>query len=233
VVEAEVVHLRGTTTRVLNPETLGDPAQLRSLGGLLRLRYDHDDWGLTGRLDTLYASGDNDPRDGVVRAFSFHSDFNVGMLLFEEVLPRLGARAADRLADPTLVAVPPSGLRHAIPQGSFSNALAVAPAVRWRPAPPVDLRLGAVAARGAGDVIDLYQSAVENGGYNTTYAGGSPDDRGLGVELDAGVHGLLSLDGVGQLRGGLEGAVLFPGAAIALPDLGRPALLRARLDLTW
>ena len=232
-VEAEVVHLRGTTTRILNPETLDRPAQVRSLGGLLRLRYDHDDWGLTGRLDTLYASGDNDPRDGVARAFSFHSDFNVGMLLFEEVLPRLGARAADRLADPTLVAVPPSGLRHAIPQGAFHNALAVAPAVRWRPAPAVDLRLGAVAARGAGDVIDLYQSAVENGGYNKTFAGGPPDDRGLGVELDAGVHGLVDLEGVGRLRGGLEGAVLFPGAALALPDLGRPTLLRARMDLTW
>jgi hypothetical protein len=233
VVEAEVVHLRGTTTRVLNPETLGSPARLRSVGGLLRLRYDHDDWGLTGRLDTLYASGDNDPRDGVVRTFSFHSDFNVGMLLFDEVLPRLGARAADRLSDPALAASPSTGLRHAIPQGAFHNALAVAPAVRWRVAPPVDLRLGVVAARGAGDVVDLYQAAVENGGYNTTFAGGPPDDRGLGVEVDAGVHGRLNLGGVGQLSGGLEGALLVPGAALALPDLGRPTLLRARLDLTW
>ena len=231
--EGEVVHIRGTTTRVLNPETLGGPADVRSLGGLLRARYDHDDLGLTGRLDALYASGDNDPRDGVARAFSFHSDFNVGMLLFEEVLPRLGARAADRIADPTLIAAPPSGLRHAIPQGAFTNAMALAPAVRYRPVEPLDLRVGAVLARGAGDVIDVYQSAVENGGYNTTYAGGPPDDRGLGVELDGGVHTVFVVEGVGRIRAGAEAAVLFPGPAIDLDGIEQPALARARLDLAW
>lgn len=228
----EVVHIRGTTTRVTNPETLDEPATVRSLGGLARVRWDHDPSRVTARLDAVYASGDNDPRDDVARAFTMHSDFNVGMLLFEQVMPWLGARSADALTDPALTAVPPDGLRHAIPQGGVTNTMALAPAARWRPWEPVDLRLGAVFARGAGDVVDL-NAAARSGGFNVPYAGGSPDQRGLGVELDAGVHGRLPIAPVGVLTAGLEGAVLLPGDAIAVPELGTPTLLRARLDLQW
>ena len=68
-VEAEVVHIRGTTTRLYNPETLGGPADVRSLGGLARVRWDHDPSRVTARLDAVYASGDNDPYDGLSRSF--------------------------------------------------------------------------------------------------------------------------------------------------------------------
>ncbi|MEC7947909.1 MAG: hypothetical protein VX265_10100 [Myxococcota bacterium] len=231
-IESEVVHIRGTTTRVYNPETVAAPAEVRSLGGLVRVRWDHDPSRTTARVDAVYASGDNDPRDGVARTFTLHSDFNMGMLLFEQVMPWLGARAADGLADPSLTAVPPAGLRHAIPQGGVHNTMALAPAVRWRPWQPIDLRLGALFARGAGDVIDL-DAAARTGGYNIPYAGGSPDQRGLGVELDAGIHGRVPVSGIGALLAGVEGAVLLPGDAIAVPELGTPTLLRARLDLQW
>ena len=231
-VEAEVVHIRGTTTRLYNPETLGGPADVRSLGGLARVRWDHDPSRVTARLDAVYASGDNDPRDSVARTFTLHSDFNMGMLLFEQVLPWLGARAADQLADPSLMAVPPDGLRHAIPQGGVHNTMALAPAARWRPWEAVDVRFGALLARGAGDVVDANQTA-RSGGYNTSYSGASLDERGLGVELDAGVHARLPVDRVGVVLAGIEGAVLRPGAAIAVPELGTPSLVRARLDLQW
>jgi hypothetical protein len=147
-------------------------------------------------------------------------------------MPWLGARSADRLADPALMGTPPDGLRHAIPQGGVHNTMALAPAARWRPWDPVDLRLGAVLARGAGDVVDVNATA-RAGGWNRPYTGGSPDQRGLGVELDAGVHGRLPIAPVGVLLAGVEGAVLLPGDAIAVPELGTPALLRARLDLQW
>jgi hypothetical protein len=232
-VATEWAGLVGTTRRLYAPETADSAARVRALGGLARVRYDHDPLRLTLRGDLLYLSGDNDPRDDVARTFTAHSDFNVGMLLFEHVLPLMGARAADRISDPALSARPPDHLRFAIPSGAASNTLATNLVARWRPAPPVELRAGWVAARGAGDVNDLYSVAM-NGGYNATYGGRDPDNRGLGHELAAGVRGQLPWKKAGVVwEAGLEGALLLPGDALDAVVTENPRLGRARFDVRW
>ncbi len=230
--ESEVAWIRGETTRLQVPEAWHAPAQVRSLGGLARLRTDHDDLRLSTRLDVLYASGDNDPRDAVVRNFAFHTDHNVGMLLFEHVLPLLTARTADRVVDPALLAVAPEGVRHTINPGAFTNAIALNPVVRWRPVDTLDVRFGWLAARGAGDVVDLYHSALA-GGYNRTYGNSEPDDRGLGHELDLAIAWTASLPGQLTITPGIEAAILRPGSALSALDLGTPALLRGGVDFRW
>ncbi len=231
-IEGEFVWIQGETTRLQVPEAWDAPAEVRSVGGIFRVRTDHDPQRLSTRLDFLYASGDNDPRDAVARTFSFHTDYNVGMLLFEHVMPLVTARTADRVADPALLAVIPEGVRHTISPGAFSNAMALNPVVRWRPVDTLDVRVGWLAARGAGDVVDVYHTAL-NGGYNRTFGDGDPDNRGLGHEFDLGLAWTALLPGQTSATVGIEGAILRPGSALSELNLGTPALVRGGLDLRW
>ena len=79
-----------------------------------------------GTIDTLletgWASGDGNNGDETARSFSLHSDYNVGLVLFDEVLPSLQARSVERLADASLSAVPAPGLQYAVPQGGVNNS---------------------------------------------------------------------------------------------------------------
>jgi len=227
--EAEVVRVTGRTDRLYGEETQAG-AQVHSLGALMRAHVE----GAPGwaRLELGYASGDNDPRDAVVRTFRFHSDHNVGLVLFEQVLPLLSARSADRLADPGLLGVPPAGLRHVVDQGTVHNAMYAAPVLAWTPGEVLDLRAGWVWARAAGDLADPYQSAL-NGGWNATWGGRAPGSRDLGHELDLSARATLDIRGASALSARVEGALFLPGAAFDGLDLGPVSALRGSMEATW
>src|SRR5262249_3229080 len=156
--EGEGAMIIGDTDRPYLDETRNGAA-IRAWGGVLRLRYDDPTLRLTVKSEIGYASGDNDPHDNVVRTFSFDPDYKVGLILFDQVLARLSARAADRITSPGLAAVPPSGARFIPTQGSVTNAVYANPVARLRPLPGVDLRLGYLLAWSAGDLVDPYTSA--------------------------------------------------------------------------
>lgn len=230
-IEAEVVGITGRTERPWSDETVAQGARIRSLGAVGRLRWDHNAAGVTALLEGGAASGDNDSRDGVVRTFTMHSDHNVGLVLFEELLPLLTANALDRVADPALSAVPAAGGRFAVAQGGVHNALYLYPTSRVRVAQGVELRVGGMSAWSAGDLVDLYNTAL-SGGYNTTYGGQSPGDRHLGVE---GLLGTVVRIPVGStsLDSRVEAAVFAPGAAFDGMDLQTLATVRAGVDWRW
>jgi hypothetical protein len=230
----EAAVIAGRSERVYTEETV-QGAAVRSGGALARLQYDDDPHRLTARLDLGWASGDPDPRDGTARAFTMHSDHNVGLVLFDEVLPAITARSADRAADPELSAVPSPGLRHTISQGGVSNAAYLYPTVQVRPVRPLELRLGLLAAWSAADLADVYESAA-NGGYNTTPGGTPGGGRYLGTEVDLAVHGTAELPHGLRLTGGVEGGVLVAGGALDLlrgEDRALPMRARARIELGW
>jgi hypothetical protein len=229
--EAEGVMVRGWTERSYTDATWVDGARLASAGFVARARYDHNDAGLTAVLEAGGASGDNDGRDDVVRTFSMHTDHNVGLILFEELLPMLSARAIDRAGDPALTGVPSPGGRFAVNQGQVQNAVYAYPTVRWRVSEAVELRGGWMTAFSAGDLVDVYESA-KNGGYNVTYGGQSPGTRALGHEALLGTRTDLLL-GSTRLELGAEGAVFLPGSALDGLDLGPLVTARAKVDWRW
>lgn len=234
-VEGEVVTVNGWTNRSYLDATVEDGARVASWGGLLRVRYDHDDLGVTAKVEAGFATGDNDVRDDVVRSFSFHTDHNVGMLLFDEVLPLVTARALDRAADPALLAVPSPAGRYTVNQGAVSNAVYVNPVLRYAPVTGLDLRLGWVAAWSAGDLVDVYQTGI-GGGYPTTPGGVSGGSHTLGHEVDLGARYTVAIPGATALTFGAEGAVFAPGAAfdgVGGDRLDTQWLGRGRLDFTW
>jgi hypothetical protein len=235
VLEAEGAVTLGHTDRSYLDETYEDGSDIRSMGGVARLRYDCDRAHLTARLEAGYASGDNDPRDAVARQFSFHSDYNVGLVLFDHYLPMITGRPVDRIADPDLIAVAPGSTRFTINQGTVQNAAYLYPTIQFRPIVGLDLRLGWLLVRAAGDLIDPYLSGLD-AGYNTTWGGKSPGSRELGQEFDAGASWTLSMAKGTAVRLGGEGGVFLPGAAfdgVGGPGPDNAWLVRGTVAVEW
>ena len=231
--EAELVHLRGRTTRPWSDATWTAGADVAAWAAIGRIRFDHDTLRLSAQLESGFASGDNDPRDATARAFAMHSDHNVGLVLFDHVLPLMAARSVDRVADPRLMAVAPPSGRFAITQGGVHNAIYAFPTLRWRPIAPLQLRLGYVLAAAASPVMDPYQTGL-HGGYPTN-AGAKVQQAGLyGHEVDAKITWDIDLPAKSVLRLGGEGGVLVPGEALAgVPALGSPWLARGLVSVHW
>jgi hypothetical protein len=231
-VEGEGTIVAGRSTRPLGDETQNG-ADVLQFGGLARLRWDVDALKLTSAVEAGYASGDNDPRDRVARAFSMNSDHNVGLVLFDHVLPMVTARTVDRLTAPSLTGTPPASARFLINPGAVQNAAYVHPVVKWRPLDVLELRLGYVYAVAAADVADAWQSAI-NGGFSATPGGRVQGGRVFGHEFDARVSAHLPLPGGVRVLAGVEGGVLLPGSAFdGVQGLGTPWLARALLSVRW
>jgi hypothetical protein len=207
--ETEMAFIGGNTTRPYQEQTFKNGATVTSFGGVWRLRYDNDQAHTTTKLEVGYASGDQDAQDARFHQFAFNSDYNVGLILFDQYLPMLTARSVDRLADPGLTGIPPAGARHLINQGAVSNATYFHPTIRWRPIPPLDLRAGWLVARADTDVVDPYNTA-KNGGYNMSYGNRTPNSRMLGQEVDVSVRYQFKLGKRVQLFVGAEGGVFLP-----------------------
>lgn len=232
-VEGELAHLRGATTRPWNDSTWQAGADVASWGAVGRVRLDCDSCALTVQLDTGYASGDADPRDATARSFSMHTDHNVGLVLFDHVLPLLSARSVDQIADPLLSAVPPPSARFAVQHGGVQNAVYLFPTLRWRPLLPLQLRLGYLLALTAADYFDPYQSAL-HGGYPTGVGGKAAASGAYGHEFDAKITWDLDLPGQLVARLGAEAGLVVPGAVLdGLPGLGTPWLARGLATLRW
>lgn len=230
--ETELAVVTGRTTRPQGELTFADGAAVRQLGWLGRARWDADDLRVAVHAELGYASGDNDPRDATARTFAMHTDHNVGLVLFDHVLPLISARSADRLTDPALLAVPPPSLRFAVQQGAVQNAIYAHPVVRWRPAEPVELRLGYLLAAPAAQVADPYQTAL-NGGYPRDAAGRSADWGTYGHEFDARAAVRVPLAGGVALRLCAEGGVLLPSEALQTVVGQAPWTARGSAAVTW
>ena len=239
-IEAEGALITGSSTRPWSDATWQDGADVRQLGGVGRVRWEEDDRRLTAQLEGGYASGDNDPRDRVARTFTMHTDHNVGLVLFEHVLPLVTARGVDRLGDPGLTAQAPPGTRFAINPGAVQNAIYAHPTVRVRPLEPLELRLGYVFAAPAADLLDAYQTGIR-GGFPASYGGRVQSRGAYGHEVDARATWDVALPSRMKLRAGGEGGVLLPGAAFdgvagLRPDGGARRAVwlgRALLSLLW
>lgn len=231
-VEGEVALITGHTDRPYLEETFVDGADVLSMGGLFRVGYEDRPNRLFTKLEAGFASGDNDGRDDVARSFRFNSDYRLGLILFDQVLPLMTARSADRLTDPGLLGQPPGGLRFTVNQGVVTNAWYLYPFVRYAPIADLELRLGYILAHGMADVVDLFSSGTR-AGYNTTVGGQAPGERGLGQEIDASARYTLAISDDIALRLGVEGAVYLPGTAFEGVLDDPVTMVRTTMDVRW
>jgi len=132
------------------------------------------------------ASGDPEPDDGVSRDFTFDRDFDVGMVLFDQLMGGVEGATHALLTDPTR-SPPPDGVDAVVTEGAFRRALFAQPVVQVTPWPWLDVRLGVLMASGSVDVAQPYYS-FRAGGVPHNHANMEPQGRYLGTELDWAVR---------------------------------------------
>jgi len=241
---AEGVYILGRLDFVdkAGPPRATDGANLRQYGAVLRAEVDVPRYGLFPGLDFGLASGDGDTLDDVARGLKFDPNFQVGMILFQEVLGRVSAQAPDRVSDPELVFQPPDGYKLSATNGSITNALFLFHRFRYRPVKGLDIHLAFLWARALAPVSGSY-NAAGHGGYPLGYLVDSMqwgnrkwDKKDIGIEVDASIAYEFPVHDLIDLRLSVQGAWARPGTAFDDANgkgLGNIFKLRAMADVLW
>ena len=182
------------------------------------------------------ASGDADLDDGRTSDFAFDRDFNVGMVLFDQVQGAIEAATYALLDDPTLAYKAPDGADALVTEGSFRHAAFVQPIAEQRFFDLVTVKAGTVFAWNTSPVAHPYY---------TFRAGGSPrnhldrptEGRYLGTEVNWGVafHRETSVLGSGPLHPSfdVQGGHAFLGAPLLGDQTTAVHSVQARARLRW
>jgi hypothetical protein len=166
--------------------------------------------------DAGFASGDANPDDDEVNDFEAAPGFTAGLLLFQHYRGWQSARSQFLAEDPDLVGTPTNGTQYIPTDGSVTNAIWVQPKARWGFRERFEVWGGPLVAGSAVPLVDPYATRL-NGGAPTNSLGGRSDRRYLGTEIDVGMRVRYGFRGL-WLMAGLQGGVLFPGAALAFAD---------------
>jgi hypothetical protein len=132
------------------------------------------------------ASGDRSPDDGRVGDFRFDRDYDVGFVLFDELLADLDLGAYHQATDPSVVGSPPMGVDTLVAEGAFHQAFALQPAVEAAVTRWLGVRAGTVIAWSTAPIAQPF-TTFRNGGVPSNHLGLPTDGRFLGTELDWGL----------------------------------------------
>ena len=230
-VQGELALVTGHTNRQRTAGS-GDESTLLQLGWTLDAQIAWRCPRLATGIEAAYASGDADPADSQLRAFTFDPGRHVGLVLFPDVLRLVTLRAAERLADPTRVGRPPGGADQLPTDGAVRNALYFMPGVTWRPG-AWRLSTSALVAWAAEPFLDPYRT-LESGGPGRSHRD-VPAARFYGTEVMAGVHYTVAQAAfLEAMEIGTQAGVLFPGGALE-GEMGDDPIVKimGRLDLRW
>jgi hypothetical protein len=168
-----------------------------------------------------WASADPSPDDGWSNDFSFDRDFDVGMVLFDQVGGGVEAAAHALITDPERSGQPPDGIAAIATEGAFRRALFVQPIGEFRPLPWLTAKAGVLLAMASGPVQHPFYGHRAGGVPRNQY-NGEPDGPGLGVEFDwslaAGTPILPKREGSPRLEAMLQGGHLRMGEAMRAPE---------------
>jgi len=239
--EGEVARITGetnfTVSRILqqpgNPFPVSNVSQL---GWVVRAGA-RNAW-IDARIESGYASGDSNPFDDEVRNFKFHPDYNVGMILFEDLLAGVSNASA---YNATLVfdeggPVRTLGADLLPSSGSVTNAVFVNPVVKIRPAKNWETVLGVLWARTATDFVDPSIDFLYGGGWGQYNPLGAPSGHHeLGWEIDCGMKYTWERP-YWDLTLGAQYGHFFPGNVFEDADGNRMDdidKVQARFTLIW
>jgi hypothetical protein len=194
---------------------------LLAFGAVARAGWRFDFLGFLPLVEFGFASGDADPHDDTVTAFSFDPDYKVGLVLFDTVLRGVSAMAAAEAADPERIGQPLPGTDMLPTKGRVSGALYLNPTVQIQPLEQLTVLAGFLYAWSAVPFAQSYQT-FKNGGVNTNLYGLQDPSRDLGYEIDVGLDWNQEIFGDLHLIAGVQAGWFFPGSAFDRPDGTRP-----------
>lgn len=197
-------------TTLTRSEALPNGTDILQGGGVLRAGARRGPLGL--ELEAGYASGDPNPKDGTTTNFTFNRDYNVSLLMFEQVLGDLSARDATRALNPETTGVPPDGAELLPTDGGVSGASYAKLTARYQPNQALKLIGAVVYGRASSDVVASFAS-FENGGLFANYLGGDPSRRSLGWEGDLALRYRIVPNRI-PLEVSLQSGAFLPGSAL-------------------
>ncbi len=219
-VAGEVALITGTTSRALSYQERS-ALDLRSMGatGLAELSGFAEDRGALA-LRAGYASGDADSADGQSSDFAFDRNFDVGMVLFDELGGALEASTYRLISDPHHTGHTPDGAEATVTEGSFKKATFVQPVLTARVHEQAELKLGYLMAWSTAPISEPFESH-RAGGVPVNHLGEATSGYRIGSELD-----WSALLGSGKLESGRSAPQLLlqGGHAFLSPDLGGGSL---------
>ncbi len=205
-VGAEAAYVFGETTLSATPTY---PVQtVQQFGAGVRAHLDLGVFGVA--LDGLFASGDGNLDDSYQNGFRVNKNYDMGFILFSQVMAAQSARGFFTAGDPRLVQFLPTGLERFPTRGAATDTAAFFPRVFVRPIRGIEVYGGALFAWTPTDLIDAFNTA-KAGGTPHNALNGTPGSY-LGTEVDAGIRARFLLWGT-ELALGVEGGSLFSGSA--------------------
>ncbi len=179
------------------------------------------------------ASGDPDPDDGITGDFSFDRNFDVGMVLFDQLSGGVEAATHSQLTDPTR-SPPPDGVDALVTEGAFRRAMFVQPVFEYEPIHWLEFKVGVLLATAAVDWTQPYYT-YRAGGVPRNHLDTEPEGRFLGAEVDWAVilGGPVRPARAGSVEAAFvaQGGHLFAGSALVGegPDSIHQWLLTGRI----
>ncbi len=220
--ETEVLTIFGETFGGIPFPAANEDKDANIQGGVLRVGYFGVDEKSARKFDLTFevghASGDEDISDGEFKQRPLHSDFNVGLIMFEETLRELSARTYG----PNFASAQnPNGAVGFFSNGGVINANYIHPKFRYH-----------VPSKNLTFVSSLLMAWVDNMATNGP-AMFYDDESGpfLGTEIDFAVKAQFS----GNMHLSLETGYLRFGEALqqALPNANGSFTLQSRIAFLW
>ncbi len=201
--EAEFVHISGDTTGGV-PFPGANLKKTASIDGFAgRAGYITELWDAI--LEVGYSSGDADLSDPKFTQRALHPDYNVGLILYEDIIRERSAR----VFGPSFIGVsPPDGAKGFMTNGGVINSWYLHPKVRWR---PPDWGLEVI---GAAVIAFVDEWSVPPNIFT------KPDDSDsklLGTEIDLAVKSRFA---DGHIDFSLEGGYLIFGDVLKTFSVG-------------
>ncbi|MEZ4400030.1 MAG: hypothetical protein R3B06_08425 [Kofleriaceae bacterium] len=181
-------------------------------------------------LEVGHASGDDVLEDEHFKQRAMHPDFNVGLILFEETLRELTARA---YGVPFFSNENPQGALGLMSNGGVINANYIFPKARWRPTPVARTELTAGVLAAWVDTLATGGTALFRAcsGPNGTCAADETSSTYLGTEVDVAARAYFA----GNMRVSVEAGFLQYGAALKkqLPNADHSTTLQTSISFVW
>ncbi len=204
--EAESVYLHGHS-RALQTSLNQGKYIIDQVGAAGKLSYSGK--FLEPSLEVGFASGDNNPLNRHVTQFTFHRDYNVGLILYEEVLARLTETMYQGFF--TLGEYPPPGTEKLSTKGGVTNSIYVFPSIRFRIMDGLEAIVGGLYARSIFPFIDVVELIKTN--YEKNLMGGEPSKE-LGWEVDGGIE----WEFIKNFKSGIQAGYFSPADAFRDKD---------------
>lgn len=179
-------------------------------------------------LEVGHASGDDVLEDEKFTQRAIHPDFNVGLILFEETLRELTARAYGL---PFYSVQNPNGATGLMSNGGVINANYIFPKVRLRPTPVANLEVTAGVLLAFVDTLATDGTALFRACGPAGCAADETDSKHLGTEFDLGAKAYFA----GNMRVALETGFLLYGKALKtqLTEANHSFTFQSSISFVW